>query len=199
LVTSAAPIVRAGEGDAPAVASVIARAFHPLAPAVWLVPDPRERARLFPPYFRLFVEHAIRHGEVYVGAGGAAVSVWFPPSDEPPGDPEDYESRLVALVGPHLDRFRTFDAMLSKVHPCDPHYYLLFLAVDPRRQANGLGSALLRDMLARLDASGQAAYLEASDARSRRLYVREGFAPRQEPYALPDGPRLYPLWRDPRR
>lgn len=197
-MSSAAPIVRAGEPDARAIASVIARAFHPLPAAPWLIPDPAERARMTPAYFQMIVEHAIQHGEVYVGAGGDAVAVWFPPSDLPPTDPEDYEARLVALVGPHVDRYRTFDALMAKAHPHEPHHYLALLAVVPERQGEGLGTALLRDRLTHLDAVGEPAYLEAGDEHSRRLYLREGFVPHQEPYTLPGGPSMYPLWRDPR-
>ena len=91
-MTVDAPVVRAGRHDVDAVATVIADAFHALAPALWLMPDPDERARLFPPYFGMFVEHAVRHGEVYLAAGGDAVSVWFPPADTPPADPETTRS-----------------------------------------------------------------------------------------------------------
>jgi ribosomal protein S18 acetylase RimI-like enzyme len=197
-VRSAEPIVRASGEDAPAVTTVIARAFHPLPPGRWLVPDPAERARLLPAYFAILVEHAIRHGEVDIAAGGHAVAVWFPPSDEPPADPDDYDARVSALVGPHLDRFRLFDETLAKVHPHEPHWYLLFLAVAPEYQGHGLGTALLRHRLAAIDADGQAAYLEAADERSRPLYEREGFTAHQEPFRLPDGPQMFPMWRQPR-
>ncbi|MFJ8632616.1 hypothetical protein [Streptomyces sp. NPDC093568] len=43
-----------------------------------------------------------------------------------------------------------------------------------------------------------AACLEASSVRSRRLYERLGFEPEGEPIALPDGPRMWPMWREPR-
>ena len=33
----------------------------------------------------MFVEHVVRYGEVYLAAGGDAVSVWFPPSDDTAG------------------------------------------------------------------------------------------------------------------
>ena len=71
--------------------------------------------------------------------------------------------------------------MMAKVHPHEPHHYLAFLAVRPGRQGHGLGTALLRDRLRRLDAAGAPAYLEASEPRSRALYVREGFREHQEP------------------
>jgi len=197
-VTMDVPVVRAGQQDVDAAAAVIADAFLPLPAGLWLMPDPDDRARLYAPYFAMLVEHAVRHGEVYLAAGGDAVSVWFPPSDEPPADPENYEERLAALVGPYLERYRAFDAMMAEVHPHEPHHYLAFLAVRPGRQGQGLGAALLRDRLRRLDADGVPAYLEASEPRSRDFYLREGFREHRPPFHLPDGTPLFPLWRDPR-
>ena len=51
-------IIHAGPADLDILSQVIADAFHPLAPSRWLVGDPAERRRIFPGYFRLYVEHA---------------------------------------------------------------------------------------------------------------------------------------------
>jgi hypothetical protein len=56
---------------------------------------------------------------------------------------------------------------------------------------------MLRPVLEHSDQQRLPAFLEASNARNRQLYVRHGF---QElaPLALPaDGPTLYPMWREP--
>jgi GNAT superfamily N-acetyltransferase len=63
------------------------------------------------------------------------------------------------------------------------------------RQGAGLGSALLRHRLARADADGLPAYLEASSPRSRALYLRHGFEDLGEPVRVADSPPLYPMWR----
>ena len=46
-------------------------------------------------------------------------------------------------------------------------------------------------------ATGTAAYLEASDERTRDLYLRHGYTDRREPIELPDGPSMYPMVRIP--
>ncbi|HXV92985.1 MAG TPA: GNAT family N-acetyltransferase, partial [Pseudonocardia sp.] len=74
---------------------------------------------------------------------------------------------------------------------------LAFLAVAPHRQGTGVGSRLLGARLAGLDAGGRPGYLEASSPRNQRLYHRFGFRPVGEQIALPDGPRLTPMWRVP--
>lgn len=66
------------------------------------------------------------------------------------------------------------------------------------RQGEGLGTALIGSALDRCDREGRAAYLEASSARSRLLYERLGFEAAGEPLLLPDGPHMWPMWREPR-
>ncbi|RBL82809.1 GNAT family N-acetyltransferase, partial [Streptomyces cavourensis] len=67
----------------------------------------------------------------------------------------------------------------------------------PRRQGEGIGAGLIRAELDRCDRDGVPAYLEASSARSRTLYERLGFHFLGTAVDLPDGPRMWPMWRDP--
>jgi ribosomal protein S18 acetylase RimI-like enzyme len=88
---------------------------------------------------------------------------------------------------------------LVRRHPRQPeHWYLHYLGVVPSRQGRGLGSMLLRPMLERCDREGLPAYLEASSARSRALYERLGFELTGRPVDLPNGPQMWPMWREPR-
>ncbi|GIH64893.1 GNAT family N-acetyltransferase [Microbispora siamensis] len=83
-------------------------------------------------------------------------------------------------------------------HPAaEPHLYLPCIGVLGGWQGAGLGSAMLRHRLERADADGVPAYLEASSARSRALYLRHGFADLGEPVRVADGPLLWPMWRQP--
>lgn len=85
------------------------------------------------------------------------------------------------------------------MHPAGrAHEYLWMIGVTPERQGEGLGTALVRHVLDRCDREGLAAYLEASNARSRDLYQRLGFEVAGGPLDLPDGPQMWPMWRDPR-
>lgn len=119
---------------------------------------------------------------------GPGVAVWLRlAAGEPPfGEPDPREPRLAA-----------FTELLRARHPHDrEHLYLPFLGVaEPGR---GIGSALLTSRLSRADAEGLPAYLEASSPRSVPLYRRHGFEFLGEPVTLPDGPRLWPMWREPR-
>ena len=107
--------------------------------------------------------------------------------------------RLAAAVGPWTDRFRPVREALERHHPAGvPHHHLAILAVAPGRQSRGTGTALLHAHHATLDAAGMPAYLEASDPRTRRLYLAHGYEDHGLPIHLAGGPLMYPMWRNPR-
>jgi GNAT superfamily N-acetyltransferase len=189
----------ATEADLRVLATVVAGAFHPLAVARWLVPDEMQRLRMFPPYFAIFLEHALAHGALDTTTGREAVAAWLPNTGAPLPPPHDYDRRLAEVAGGWLNRFMVFDALLEEHHPDRPHHYLALLAVRPDRQGQGLGTALLEEHHAHLDETGLPAYLEASSRASRALYLRHGYVPHGHPLVLPNGPLLYPLLRHPLR
>lgn len=197
-MSGAPPPERAELRDLRQIAQVVAEAFIDLPPSQWLVPDRAVRQRIFPDYFSLYVEHGIRHGMVHTVPDRAAAAIWLPTT---PGEGEfldDYDTRLAAICGPWVDRFRTFDQTLEANHPSTrAHHHLAILAVVPHRQRQGLGSALLRSHHEFLDAEGIPAYLEASDPGTRDMYLRHGYQPLGEPFTFPDGPPMFPMWREP--
>ena len=52
-------------------------------------------------------------------------------------------------------------------------------------------------MLDRVDATGLPTYLESSNERNVALYAGHGFEVTGE-VAIPSGPRIRPMWREPR-
>ncbi|WP_018680437.1 GNAT family N-acetyltransferase [Actinokineospora enzanensis] len=192
------PVGRAATADVPACALLVARAFAPLPQTVWLIDELADRVPVLAADFEILVEHALAHGRVdVIGAAGEphAVAVWFHRDREMP-EPADYDARVAAATGRYADRFRALDHAFESHHPAEPHHHLALLAVDPDRQGQGLGAALLAEHHARLDAAGVDAFLEASTVDSVRLYERHGYRALGEPYRLAaDGPRMWPLWR----
>jgi GNAT superfamily N-acetyltransferase len=186
--------------DTGEITELVAAAMSDGPVARWLTPDAEMRRRESPAYFEIFVEHAVRYGEVYATADPltgslTGVALWFPLTSMIP-PPVDYERRLKEVAGPAFDRACRLDLAIETHHPLDPHHYLAFLAVHPDRQNQGIGSALLERHHARLDRAGLPAYLEANDPRNRDLYLRHGYVIRSV-IPLPDGPPLWSMWRAP--
>lgn len=187
--------------DRDAAVRVLAEAFQDDPVLAWMVPEPVERRRVLGPVFDLFVGAFARHDETHVVPTAdvvAAVALWAPPGVEAihPDDEEVFSTRMEAIAGEHMARLAICTEMMAEAHPEEPAWYLQFLAVDPLVQGMGLGSVALREVLARADAAGQPAYLEATSARNRAFYLRHGFRDVGE-IALPGGPTMHAMWREP--
>ncbi|MEU6643722.1 GNAT family N-acetyltransferase [Saccharomonospora sp. NPDC046836] len=176
--------------------AVLVTAFQHDPVSRWVFPDdatrPAAMARLFAP----LVRRSAATGDLATAGDGAAVAVWVRLAAGETGM-ED-EGELPPELAPHVSRLVTFAELAGRRHPHDrAHLYLPFLGVAPAQHGRGLGSELLARRLACADAEGLPAYLEASSARSRPLYARHGFCDTGEPITLPDGPPLWPMWREP--
>lgn len=188
--------------DVPRLAQALASAFQDDPVIAWIFPDEHRRRAVLPAFMEFRLRKlAFPHAEVWMTAGGAAAAVWLPP----PGRWQLSPPQRLRLL-PSLVRFlglRTASVLrglerMEEQHPPDPsHWYLFILGAEQAAQGRGLGSALLADMLARLDADGMPAYLESSSERNIALYGRHGFEITSE-MAIPGGPRIWPMWREPR-
>src|SRR5699024_2840754 len=104
--------------------------------------------------------------------------------------------RLLQACGEHVARFAALDVAFAEHHPSAPHQHQAFMAVHPRQQQRGRGSALLADHHRQLDAAGVPAYLEAANLRAARLYGRRGYRILDR-IDLPGGPSMWPVCRGP--
>jgi ribosomal protein S18 acetylase RimI-like enzyme len=85
---------------------------------------------------------------------------------------------------------------MGRYHPSEPHWYLPLIGVDPARQSQGHGSALMRHALAACDRDGRPAYLESTNPRNLPLYERHGFE-RLGTIQAGASPPLFPMLRKP--
>jgi len=192
-------LIRAEPGDAAVLSAVLAEAFFDLPPSRWLISDEASRRRIFPAYFQIFVDHALACEVVHTTPDRAAAALWLWMGQQPVPAPDNYAERLREVTAPWTSRFIEFDAALESRHPAGAaHHHLALLGVRPGQQGRGIGTALLRAHHRVLDQAGAAAYLEASSPRNRRLYERHGYADLGPPICLPDGPRMFPMIRQPR-
>ncbi|RCG25398.1 N-acetyltransferase [Sphaerisporangium album] len=186
-------------GAAEMVGGVIGTAFHDLEVSAWIVPPEDDRRQILPGFFSRHAGHAFACGEIHATADGAAVAVWFHNDGSPLPPAPGLDEWVMTLKDVYADRFATLAEQMDEHHLHLPHHYLAYLAVLPEHQGRGIGSDLLREHHRALDAAGVPAYLEASNARSRELYLRHGYRDVGDPMVLPDGPPMYPMMRMPKR
>jgi GNAT superfamily N-acetyltransferase len=192
-------IHKATPDDVTHIAGVLSRAFFDDPAFRWWIPDDERRRRTLPGFFEFDTNVQLGYDEVYVDGDRAGVALWVPPSDDPPDEAEAEElGRRIAEMVSVDEAGRVFEllALFEEHHPHEPHYYLDFMGVEPARQGQGIGSALMAPVLERCDRQRIAAYTEATSPRNRRLYERNGFVTVGE-IAPASGPPLWPMRRDP--
>jgi ribosomal protein S18 acetylase RimI-like enzyme len=188
----------AAPADTAALTNVLARAFFDDPIMRWAIPSATRRARVDRPLFELFVRAFQPLGETYTAANGAGAALWAPPGTQavPEDEADAFAAQIEEIAGPDAPRFFELMELMDEHHPHTPQYYLQLLGVDPDHQGRGIGSALLDAVLTRADREGVPAYLEATNERNAKLYEKHGFVATGT-LALPDGPPLYPMWREP--
>lgn len=189
----------ATQEDISPLAASLARAFDDDPVMTWLFGDHagRRTARLR----RFFGHEARRHrrnGEVLTTPDRSGAAFWDPPDGWRTRTADLVRSVpvLVPALGPRLARAMRGLQMIEAAHPRVPHWYLAVIGTDPPAQGKGVGASLLRPVLDRCDREAMGAYLESSKERNIPYYERFGFTVTGE-VELPDGPRIWPMWRDP--
>jgi uncharacterized protein YjiS (DUF1127 family)/GNAT superfamily N-acetyltransferase len=149
--------------------------------------------RHFPGFLTAFGGRAFDAGVVDIDRAGRGAALWFPPGLTP--DDAAIKAHLEATVPP--ERLATIAPGMEaqgRLHPSVPHWYLPWIGVRPDARGTGVGSALLERGLARADADGMPAYLEATSERNAALYLRHGFEVLSI-MATPGYPELIAMWR----
>lgn len=182
----------------PAVASAIARGFQDNEIWAWIIPSPARRARVLPGYYETMIRHVfLPHGHAWGTEDAQGGALWLPPGSRGLSPGEQVREAITLLpAGPGAwVRGSRSDATLRRHHPTEPHYYLSTLSIDPAHQGRGYGSALMKPMLARIDAEAMPAFLETQRESNIPFYRRFAFE-LTERIEIPDGPPLWLMWRE---
>lgn len=158
----------------------------------YIFPKPQDFMAGWPVFVMGMGGRGIDHGTAFVSEDGAAVSLWLPAGVAP-----DLETMLGALADVPPEKGEVLAKVGEQIrgyHPEEPHWYLAAVGVDPSRQGEGLGSAMIKEGLRRCDAEGLPAYLESSNPRNVPLYERHGFEV-MGVVQPGDYPPLYPMLR----
>jgi GNAT superfamily N-acetyltransferase len=180
---------------------MLARAFIDDPIAEWACRPDSLRRSMLERFYTTYTRQLLPHEEVWISAERTSAALWTPPE----------RWRLSALKDAQLSRCLLHPRLiwrlpliavglygLERKHPvAPPQWYLATLGTDPDAQGQGLGSAVLEPVLDQCDRDGVAAYLESSKERNIDYYARHGFRVTGE-FRLPRGPRVWPMWREPR-
>jgi ribosomal protein S18 acetylase RimI-like enzyme len=192
-------------GQAREAGEVLARAFHDDPHWVWILPDESKRAQVLPWFMEVWARCCRKYGEVYTTADkveGAAL--WIAPGKYPPSV-VGMILRGMMLVPLKFGR-AAFGRLLSSANYAEQlhrrdvpprHWYLQVLGIEPPRQGQGIGGALIQPVLARADAEGLPCYVETERERNVRFYRRHGFEVVVEDDMPKGGPHFWTMRREP--
>ena len=173
---------RATRDEIPDLAAVLTRAFARDPFYLFLAGDAPERSSRMREGWRGILTFASAHlSDTWTTEDRAGVALWLPPSYSGPSfiDSLRIMPSIARLAG--WRRLRVVADAVGTLerrrhhHVQRPHFYLSALGVEPQRQGEGVGSALLQPVLDRCDQRRIPAYLETATARNVLLYERLGF------------------------
>ena len=187
-------VAEASEADA--VLDTLMLAFSGDPCLRYLLSSPAAFFKGFRPFATGMGGAALAQGTAWLADDGAAAALWLPP------DVTSDRDAMMAVIG-ELARPEKLPVLgevgetMAAYHPHEPHWYLAMIGVDPARQGQGYGSAILKASLRRCDEDGVAAYLESSNPKNVPLYERYGFEVLG--HVQPgDFPGIHPMLRQPR-
>ena len=166
------------------LAAVLARAFAHDPYYSFLAGDAPERNdRMRAGWVGLLRHASDRLSLTYTTDDHAGVALWHPPGYGGPGFVASLAllPAIARLAGGYRRLRRVSRAVAAleerrRHWAREPHFYLSALGVEPARQGEGIGTALVQPVLERAKASNLPAYLETATARNVLLYERLGFA-----------------------
>jgi len=162
----------------------------------WAFPDPHQYVSSFREFVPAFGGKAFVNETAHYAGEFSGAALWLPPGVDP--DEDAMIPIVERTVAP--DKIETLFGILegmAKYHPPEPLWYLPLIGVDPTHQRRGIGGALLRYSLERVDREQSIAYLESSNPENIPLYERHGFEVIGT-IQVGDAPVLTPMIRHPR-
>jgi ribosomal protein S18 acetylase RimI-like enzyme len=164
--------------------NVLARAFQEDPLYANILTDPEERRLRMPAMFIALVKYSRLYGECtttpdldgvacWLRPGKTNVTLWrilragFGLQTSVASFSPDARRRFLSVMG-------YADSEHKRLMP-RPHWYLWALGVEPARQRQGVGGALLGPVLERADEDPTPCYLETQTAAAVRFYERRGF------------------------
>ena len=187
---------QATESDVDAAVRTLTRAFedYPMTRA-GLDPDDY-LTRLTQYNRRVLTGIGLPHGRVWVTDDVSAVAIWTTPAT-PPDAFSQHAEVFSEFAGSRASLAAEYGQAMGIFRPRVPLWLLAILGVDPDRQHQGLGRAVVTPGLAAADRAHLPAFLETQDPSNLMFYESLGFTTIAELQLPHDGPMHYALYRPP--
>ena len=175
---------------------ILTQAFHDDPVINWCSNHPEDVR----PFFEITVPSYVSHGLTYIDPQGRGAASWLGPDQTltfsyAPGNMIK-AIRMSGLRGVY--RMIKAGMVTEREHPKQPHYYLFAIGVTPASKGQGIGTALISNVLRRCDEEGMPAYLENSKPDNLPFYEGHGFKVLKQIRLARSAPPLWLMWREPR-
>jgi GNAT superfamily N-acetyltransferase len=204
-MTTAIQVKRMQRDEIGESGAVLARAFDDDPMMTYILPNPATRAKPALWMFTAMAKYGDKFGEAYTTASSVeGDAIWMPPGQ---AKVSPWRMAQVGMLAAPLKfgmgafrRFLTVVNHVEHLHERDmaaPHWYLMVLGVDPPRQGQGVGGALIAPKLAQADAENLPCYLETMKSRNVTFYEKHGFEIVHEGDVPKGGPHFWTMKRMP--
>lgn len=184
------------EQDEHRVVDILVRAFHDDPVMNWMSGHP-DFVRSF---FSITLPAFVPDGLTFRDQRGRGAAVWLKPDSrlQWPVTPGNIWRMFKVCGFRGFFRFGMAGLTTAKFRPGEPHYYLFLLGTLPECQGEGIGSALMTQVLRRCDDENLPAYLENSKRENLAFYQGRGFEVVDEIRFAKNAPTVWLMWREPR-
>jgi GNAT superfamily N-acetyltransferase len=174
------------------LASVFGRAFIHEPMMCWPMGSGRDLTERFTQCFAYFLEMALPLGVVWVAGPEDGVAVWTAPEQREAWELHPWDQpRILAMADDGGHRYEAFWDWVATHDPTEPSWQLDSIAVEPKLQGRGIGSALIEAGLAMARADRAGAFLSTGTQQNVAIYGRCGFRVYDEADAPDGGPHVW--------
>jgi pimeloyl-ACP methyl ester carboxylesterase/GNAT superfamily N-acetyltransferase len=174
-MVSTVALRRAGAGEWQALGRLIGEAFADDPVSRWTLGSPRAIETTFAALCR----HVYLPRGACTFAGNAGGAMWLRPGGSkalPMWAQASLAVQLLRLAGPAcIRRSLIVDARMRAERPAQDHFYLFAVGVLPQGRGQGIGRALIQQMIDEADVMGLPCWLENTNPSNEALYRSLGF------------------------
>jgi GNAT superfamily N-acetyltransferase len=199
------PAIPLGLSQVKHAATVLARAFYDDPFFTFVLPESIKRIHVLPWLFEKTIRYGLRYGKIYTTPSLDGVSMWLGPKNTTLALIGTLQTGLfllpLKLSWRELERSMRLADCADRLHKksvTGPHWVLYGLGVEPSRQGQGLGYALLEPVLAQADLQALVCYLDTNKEQNIPFYEQNGFKVVGHQQARHTGPHIWAMLREPK-